>query len=117
VQLLSHVDNMYCQAEILQALLNREGAYFQVAGETVEEKLEKLAQKCGSLQVWCVLQHELGTLNPSIPYHTTHTHMHTDRQTDSVISWFTHMLHSAVQHNGPLYNHLAPPHPGAGAPD
>jgi len=52
VQALSQVDNMYYQAEILQALLNREGLYFQVGGETVEEKLEKLAQKCGSLQVW-----------------------------------------------------------------
>jgi len=54
VQLLSQVDNMYCEAEVLQALLNREGLYFQVGGETVEEKLEKLAQKCGSLQVWYV---------------------------------------------------------------
>jgi len=54
VESLSQVDNMYYQAEILQALLNREGLYFQVAGETVEEKLEKLAQKCGSLQVWYV---------------------------------------------------------------
>jgi len=45
---------MYYQAEILQALLNREGLYFQVAGETVEEKLEKLAHKCASLQVWYV---------------------------------------------------------------
>ena len=52
VQFLSQVDNMYFEAEILQALLNREGLYFQVAGDTVEEKLEKLAQKCGSLQVW-----------------------------------------------------------------
>jgi len=52
VQLLSQVDNLYYEAEILQALLNREGLYYQVAGETVEEKLEKLAQKCGSLQVW-----------------------------------------------------------------
>jgi len=52
VMLLSQVDNMYFQAEILQALLNREGLYFHIAGETVEEKLEKLAQKCGSLQVW-----------------------------------------------------------------
>jgi len=55
VQSLSQVDNMYYQAEILQALLNREGLYFQIAGETVEEKLEKLAQKCGSLQVWYVM--------------------------------------------------------------
>jgi len=55
VQSLSQVDNMYYQAEILQALLNREGLYFQVGGETVEERLEKLAQKCGSLQVWYVM--------------------------------------------------------------
>jgi len=54
IQLLSQVDNLYYEAEILQALLNREGLYFQVAGETMEEKLEKLAQKCGSLQVWYV---------------------------------------------------------------
>jgi len=52
VQSLSQVDNLYYEAEILQALLNREGPYYQVAGDTVEERLEKLAQKCGSLQVW-----------------------------------------------------------------
>jgi len=56
VQSLSQVDNMYFQAEILQALLNREGLYFQVGGETLEEKLEKLGQKCGSLQVWYATQ-------------------------------------------------------------
>lgn len=55
IQSLSQVDNLYYEAEILQALLNREGLFYQVAGDTVEDKLEKLAQKCGSLQVWYVL--------------------------------------------------------------
>lgn len=50
--MLNQVDNLYYQAQILQTLLNREGLYHRVDGETVEEKLERLGQKSGSLQVW-----------------------------------------------------------------
>jgi phosphorylase kinase alpha/beta subunit len=47
---------MYYQAEILQALLIREGPSYHIDSETVEEKLEKLVQKAGSLQVWAVVR-------------------------------------------------------------
>jgi len=50
--MFNHVDNLYYHAQILQSLLNREGLYYRFEGETVEEKLEKLAHKSGSLQVW-----------------------------------------------------------------
>ena len=45
---------MYMQAQILQVFLNREGLYHRVEDKTVEEKLEALLRKCGSLQVWWV---------------------------------------------------------------
>ncbi len=47
-----NTDNMYLQAQILQIFLNREGLYYRVEDKTVEEKLEALLRKCGSLQVW-----------------------------------------------------------------
>lgn len=56
VQRLNQVDNMYYQAQILQALLNREGLCYRLDSDTVEEKLEKLSQKSGSLQVWAIVR-------------------------------------------------------------
>ena len=49
---LNNTDNMYMQGQILQVFLNREGLYYRIEDKTVEEKLEALLRKCGSLQVW-----------------------------------------------------------------
>jgi len=52
VQIYNQAENIYLQAEILQALLNTEGLFYRMDGETVEEKLEHLVQLSGSRQIW-----------------------------------------------------------------
>lgn len=52
IQVLNQTDNIYFQAQILQDLLNREGLYYRVDGDTVEEKLEKLGHLAGTRQIW-----------------------------------------------------------------
>jgi phosphorylase kinase alpha/beta subunit len=49
-------DNMYFQAQLLQALLDQEGLYYRVNDETVEEKLEKLSHRAGARLVWAVVR-------------------------------------------------------------
>ena len=49
---VNETDNMYAQAQILQILLNREGLYYHIENQTVEEKLESLARRAGSAQQW-----------------------------------------------------------------
>ena len=52
VQEFGQSDNMYYQAQLLQALMKREGLFYNIDTETVEQKLEKLAHKAGTMQVW-----------------------------------------------------------------
>jgi len=55
-QLLRETDNLYCKAQILQVLLNREGMYHRIEQQTVEERLEELVQSAGSMQLWAVVR-------------------------------------------------------------
>ena len=47
--------NMYCETQVLQVLLNREGLYYRVEKATVEECLESLSDRAAAHQIWLVI--------------------------------------------------------------
>jgi len=57
VEMYHSTDNIYFQAQLLQALLDLEGLYYHVGDCTVEERLEKLTHHAGSRLVWSVVRY------------------------------------------------------------
>ena len=50
--MLQGTENYFIQAQILQLLMNREGLYYRIEDDKVEERLERILMKAGSLQIW-----------------------------------------------------------------
>ena len=52
IQLYHHSENQFCQAQVLQVLLNREGLYYRFEDHTVEDRLENLCRRAAGNQTW-----------------------------------------------------------------
>ena len=53
-QKLYESTDSYCQMQILQTFLQREGMSYRIEDVSVEERLETLCRYAGNHQVWCV---------------------------------------------------------------
>lgn len=67
------MDSLYCQCQLWGILLNREGANYEVNGQTVFEALTKLYHRSGTLRYWravrycsSLLHHTVDSISPFI---------------------------------------------------